>query len=511
MADPLLNQLETTLLGGDMDKAVELVRGHVKEAPPGRALLARRHSGTQLERARLAGAVAEVLAHLGRNVEARDWLKPWTTDDDRIELPATLPARVRLQAAEHEYARRRFDASVEVARGVLQQCERQRDAWGAGEAAYYLARSSMRLHQVDQVYRYCDVAVERFSGAKEVHPNAVQWRTGLTLLVSGFTGWQAGHEGALLKLVTSRTLLAQTGDRLAQAHAEHSIGSVYRSMQGDTHFERAHSAFRRAREIYEQAENAIHLTRVLINIGRTHFDAGEWDEARRHLDLALARADRIQDDQARKRHTAETRVYMSWLAAYGSPRDMKRAEELALEALNEARGLAQAITVEALLVYGSCLAASGRTRDASSSFEEALRIATRLKIAKLIAHAELCLADLFSSSGRTDLSRAIEHWRSAEQLLTSVSSRYLRQKADLIGATLRDRRQVWMMTRDQLLSAPQSGNKFRQFRESLERWIVDRLEEEKHLSQRERARRMGVTPSGYLQKKKDRKARSPFE
>ena len=512
-------ELDGRLRLGQMDRAGALVRAHLPprrvldEKLPDRWEALRREPLSSVTRISQTASLFEVLAYLGRNVEAGDWLQPWTNKEGFVVFPealpaSALPARVRLQAVERSYAARKFSVSADMAREIMQQCERQNDSWGAGEAAYYLAKSYMRLHQVDDVYRSCERALENFTQSTDIDPLAVRWRVGLTLLVSGFAGWQAGHKTALTKLLAARSSIAGCGDSLAKAHVEHSIGCVYRSMNDFDAFDKAHAAFTLARGIYETVGNPIHLSRVHTNIGRTYFDEGHWQKAEEHLNLALSQTDGIQDDQTKNRQQAEALVYLSWLRTLGQPCDLTQAKNFATTALTRARG-AKLMTIEASLALGGSLQAAGLMKQASRCFEEALRDAINIRLAKPVAHAHLCLAEYFLCPDAADFVKAMAHWRKAEQALDGVSSRYLRQKATRIRDTIEDRSNVWIVSKDRVFDRQERGNKFKRFRESLEQWVVARVEEEEHLSLTERAGILGVTPSAYLQKKKARGLSKP--
>jgi hypothetical protein len=112
------------------------------------------------------------------------------------------------------------------------------------------------------------------------------------------------------------------------------------------------------------------------------------------------------------------------------------------------------------------------------------------------------MADLLSQPTGPELTKAFDYWRLADAALPSLHSRYLSNKAKEIGAKMASRRDVWMVFRQEVLDPTPSGNRFRKLGERLDRWIIDRIEEEPDLTMSERARRLGVTPSGYLQKKR---------
>jgi hypothetical protein len=156
--------------------------------------------------------------------------------------------------------------------------------------------------------------------------------------------------------------------------------------------------------------------------------------------------------------------------------------------------------IEAHLARGACRLGQRDFKLAQYDFEAALSEARGNRLAKQIVHAHLQLAELFASDPDGDLQRAVEQWRFAQQALTSVSSRYLTEKADRVRQSIERRRGVWMVFRDSLMEKDQTGNRFKQLKTSLERWMLERLEENANLTLTDRATLMGVSASAYLQK-----------
>jgi tetratricopeptide (TPR) repeat protein len=481
-----------------------------------------------------AGAIYEVLAYLGRNGEAT-WLGPWFAIDRFIPFPESLAPRIQLQVAEHLYWRRQFDRALELAQAIRDRCRRDGLRWGEGEAELFLARCFVRKHDPAKVYDAADAAVRCLSDAlpETGGLEARRWRIASALLVGGFAGVRAGHLSAIAKLQAARGLLsAPDRDYLACAHADHSLGAALRSLPGRQTVDESLAYLDRAAAVYAaEPRHHVHLARALTNLGRTYLDYGHWAAARERLDAALQEIRQIHDVPTQKRQEAETRVFLSWLHQSGEPRDLEMARSQAEEALRAAaesrehartkessagpsQDRADTMTIEGWLALGSALASAGPDfKRATEYLETARTAASKQNIRKLVAHAYLCLADRYCRPESVDLRRASEHLRLAETTLGHTSSLFLSSKLKDIRRRVDDMGDLWFVTRADLLEA-KKVNKFKEYRERLEEWIIDRVENEHLLypTLEKRGKVVGVSAPGYLKKKQQvdrrRKARS---
>ena len=216
-------------------------------------------------------------------------------------------------------------------------------------------------------------------------------------------------------------------------------------------------------------------------------------------------------------------MFLSWLHQYGEPRDLQLAETEAQKALKAAESRqapsegfvgerANTMTIESLLALGSAIATAGSdVKLATSYLEQARDAAEKRGMKKLAAHAHLCLAERYCLKESVDLRKAQEHLSQAEGWLTNVSSLFLVKKTERTRRGIRAIGEMWIVTKAELLGDDRPGNKFRLFRESLEEWMIQRVEDERSRfpTLEQRGKVVGVTAAGYLKKKQQVDHRKP--
>jgi tetratricopeptide (TPR) repeat protein len=446
---------------------------------------------------RASAAIAEVLFYNAENDAARELIEDAAKNQGKwTDFGLDLPARARLQLVEHDYSARSFEAARMAARTIRNQCHDRGDYLGAAEAAYYMARCYMRLHDPDPVYRACDRALEWLSLAG--NQATVHWRTGLVLLVAGSTGSEAGHS-AWLELYAAKAILNMfPGDIVGRANVEHAIGSAFRRAESKD-ANRALKAFDKALVDYRQADHKLNIARVETNIGRTYLNTHDWQNAQRHFDVALETSQGISDRRARARQRAETWICKAWLHRESDERDVRRARECAQEALKEVKTAQQAedrgralpgrLTVEAQITLGDCDLDDGNVMSAQKNYDEALRLATDRGINKLRARVYLALAELHAWHATVEMART--NYRKAEELIP-VASDYLREKAKKIDEKIKFRSDTWLITKERVL-----GEGFAAAKAGFEKWFVERMKENPG-TLKEKAKLAGLkTPAGF--------------
>jgi tetratricopeptide (TPR) repeat protein len=446
-----------------------------------------------VERARLAVAVAELYFYLGQTNAGRRALQPLLASSRD-----GLSVRGQLQFVEYHYAMREFEDAVHEAVRIRSRCESAQDRWGIGESCYYLARCYMRRHDHREVFRCCDRAIENFTAATGADSASVKWRVGQVHLVAGFAGWDAGEfDTARSRLYAARWLLHDTRDPVSAANVDHTIGSILRSRARDTSdLDRALVMLIGARQQYATMNHTVNLARVFTNIGRVHLDKEDFTSAEHDFTLALEVAKQIEGERAQERQIAETCVCLSWLWLQSSTRDLEKAERYARDALKIASGLSSRMEVEARIALGNAQAARGAPLDAQRTLKAALTASKELRITKLRVNLHLSLADLYARTTLRDLRAADHHLREAQNLGTSSPSRYLEEKENAVAAAIEGSREVWLVTREELL---EQGR--RQIETKLLKWIVETLESSDR-SVKAQARLMDLSSAGYLKAKR---------
>lgn len=382
--------------------------------------------------------LAELLFYRGDHAGARMCLEPFASKYDRLVTSAagaTDPARARLQLAEYFYSQgdedpKNVQTAVQIAQGILSECEAGGDLLGSAEACFYLERFCRRLHQYDQVERYADGAVEKFCALGTTERNGgtnVRWRLGLVFSVIGFSSWRAGDLGrATSRLQLARRLLGGTRDFVNIANVEQGIGCIRRS-EGEN--PEALRLFEMAQKHYEHAGHQLHLSRVLSNAGQAYLQKKEWKNAKSHFERALTGARQIES----ARQIAEVLIWLSWLYQEAPDlRDLTAAERCAKEAiaLVSKRGLTLK-KVEAWIALGYCRLAQENYKKARDDFERALCEAEELKSLKLQVNALLSLAECNCVLPVKDLHAALNYRARAEKLLTLLGPSvdcYLKEK-----------------------------------------------------------------------------------
>jgi tetratricopeptide (TPR) repeat protein len=434
-----------------------------------------------------AAAVAEVLFYVGRNEEARRVIVAAAPRERWLERIDAVPARGRLQLAEHDYSLRDFPLAKSTAIRIRNQCKDVDDYLGAAEASYYLARCVMRQHRTTEVFEACRDALEYLAAAQAAAPTtrpaggdltALQWRMGLILLVSGFAASKTDQSSAWADLYGARALLANTRDTVGKANVDATIGAALRSRSTPQDMTKALAAFKTALAVYTDTDHPLNIARVRTHLGRTLMNLERWSEAKAELDLAMQAADRIGDRPLRRRQRAECLVWTAWWHRATDKHDVINAMSYAGHAFEELDELHREtatspgeISVEAGIVLGECQQAAGEYETARETLKVALSTATGRSIPKLAINAHLALATVEVSSGH--VGEAIVHYRHAIKMLTKDSSAFLRKKAqrlkDQIEATSAE---AWLMTENQLL---RPGGLV-QAMASLEKWGVARVE-----------------------------------
>ncbi|MBI3050717.1 MAG: tetratricopeptide repeat protein [Acidobacteria bacterium] len=487
----LADELEAFLYVGDFNSALarfspEIMASMFTEALPAPLQL------------RLRAVAAELFSYRGLDNKAA---QIWKICSDPVQVLSRNDISARAKHAlvvERYYAAREFETARKWAERIKDHCEDRGDILGTGIASYGLARCLMRQHKdVAAVYGECDFATTRFLRAVRVNeldsvtPEDslfLRWRIGLVLLLHGYTRWTAGDVNAgMSRLLMAKWCLLGTGDPIALANANHSIGTILRSVGAPRE---ALEVLKRARAAYQHADHHLNLARCLTNLGRVQKDLGDFDGAKESLEQALNEARRAEND----RQKAETLVWLSWLhqeAKDAKWASMKEAEQWAKEAASMKLPSNAHIASEAAIALGHCELARHEAVAAEQNFLRALENADG-RFPKVRIHAELSLAELYCSPRAKDLAKAISHYEKAKRDLESASTSYLQLKQQQVLRMIESfRSDVWSLTTDGLF---RDGLKMAEDR--LKAWALERVSQFEG-SDRNRARRLGISPTGY--------------
>jgi LuxR family maltose regulon positive regulatory protein len=186
----------------------------------------------------------------------------------------------------------------------------------------------------------------------------------------------------------------------------HNLGTTY-ELIGD--IERSISYFQQALQYYEAVDRPWALANTLNSIGVSHYYRGEYDEAQKALEKALAKA----------REAGYTRIEAYALASLGDLyRDLGRLRE-ATQAYEDGLGIAQQINESFIKVYiltalGDVYRMQGKWQRAQDLLRQALFLATRHDSGYEIGLCKLSLGILYIDLG--DISKARQHLEEARAL-----------------------------------------------------------------------------------------------
>jgi tetratricopeptide (TPR) repeat protein len=455
-------------------------------------------------RIRALAVAAELSSYLGRDDEARELQSRYVARDAGRALLVRKGTSARAKHAlvvEHYYSLRDFDGAKRAAETILGYCESDGDTVGAAVAAYGLARCHMRLHRSSSaVHEACNLSIARFlrvAGVSKVGFETtkgvdlfLRWRLGLLYLLKGLARWDSGDlEMGMSRLLIAKWCLLGTGDFIALANVEHSIGTILRST-GD--HAQAIEVLERARASYKDANHHLNFARCLTSIGRAQIDLEAFESAKNSLESALVEAEKA----ANGRQQAETMVWLSWLhrsasaaaAPWASVAIAERYAKLAADVDIPSKAY---ISSEAAIALGHCRLAQRDVGAAEKCFLLALANAGE-RFPKLKIHAQLSLAELHCSPGARDYSEATRYFVDAKNGLNRASTWYLAEKHKKVGALIAaSESEFWSITTDKLYA-----DGLKRTVEAVKEWALDRVSQEKG-SLRSRARKLRLSATGY--------------
>ena len=464
-------------------------------------------------RAKAAAIAARLCFYHGDHPAAHRILGEYATHEELFLGIPGLRVGQKLVLGEYSYSRGEFRTAITIAERILADCETQNDLSGMGEACHFLSRCYRRLHQDDDLRRYCDRSRECFlqhflrsenMASPEIIAENVRiyrWRIGLSCLIEGYSLWSRGDTlNAHRKLTTAKLLLENTGDFIDEANVLQSLGSIARS---EGNYEASLEYYYRALELYIESGHSLNRARTLTNIGRTYLGApqehiADRPKAREKLEEALDICRRLHQT----RQKAEVLVIMSWLYLHqGNP---AKAEACASEALRDGKLVdSPGLQAEAKMAIGYCR----YQKNDPSAVAELLAALQYARTFKLQVSAHLALAEVLA--GINNVNDAVFHLREAEKMLdpqSNISSIYLSQKLKTVRAQIDMlRNDYFLVTFDAIKEQARMKSKPRglsKANKDLERWAIVKALEESAGGMTQAAQMLGLARQAFWQRKK---------
>ncbi len=199
---------------------------------------------------------------------------------------------------------------------------------------------------------------------------------------------------ALPLLQEALTILRETGNRNLEARALNNIGAVY-GAQG--RYSDAQTFYERALELREKAKAPQEMADTLHNLGETLTKMGRYDQALQRYVRALEARRSAGDRRMAALESYGIGTIFDYQGRFGAA---VKSKEEALQVFRELK-LRDVWLGEILSGYGKSLSLSGRTSDAQSSLDEALKLGNELKNQNLVAQTLRVQAERLFYAGDT--------------------------------------------------------------------------------------------------------------